>query len=277
MENYKILVLHHLNCCTNRPRVGKIFNERVPCRVVSHCILIETNNGLVLIDTGIGLDDMIDPARLGFMHKVNRPRLDENETAIRQIQKLGFNSEDVQHIIMTHLDLDHAGGLPDFPHAKIHVLQSEYEAAMNPHGFKERGRYRKAHWAHLPNWTLYSEDYSELWFEFNAIKKLRGLPPGIVLIRLPGHSRGHCGVAIKTSNGWLLHAGDTFYYHKQMDENPITTFGVKMFQRFAHFDHKQALQTKVKLRTIVLENSKLKVICSHDTFKFEELSQTKVL
>ncbi len=56
MANSSITALHHLNCCTNRPRVGRLFNERKPCRAISHCILIETDRGLVLIDTGIGLD-----------------------------------------------------------------------------------------------------------------------------------------------------------------------------------------------------------------------------
>lgn len=52
MANNSISALHHFNCCTNRPRVGRLFNERKPCRVVSHCLLLETDRGLVLIDIG---------------------------------------------------------------------------------------------------------------------------------------------------------------------------------------------------------------------------------
>jgi len=75
---------------------------------------------------------------------------------------------------MTHLDLDHAGGLPDFPHAKVHVLQREYEAAMMPYGFKENERYRNAHWAHSPDWVIYKEQYNEPWFGFDSIRQLNG-------------------------------------------------------------------------------------------------------
>ena len=277
MANNNIIALHHLNCCTNRPRVGGLFNERKPCIAITHCILIETGCGLVLIDSGIGLDDMKHPERLGFMRIFIRPRLDDNETAIRQVQKLGFSANDVQHIVMTHLDLDHAGGLPDFPHAKVHVLQREYEAAMMPQGFKENARYRKAHWAHSPDWVTYKEQYNEPWFGFDSIRQLNGLPAEIVLVRLPGHTRGHCGVAIHTSDGWLLHAGDTYYFYKQMRDIPITTPMVYLFQRLAHRHYQQAMQTKEKLRDMVLKNKKeVKVLCSHDTEEFEFLSQTQV-
>lgn len=277
MKTDKIIAIHHLNCCTNRPRVGRLFNERVPCRVISHTLLMETDHGLVLIDTGIGMDDMKSPERLGPMHILNRPRLDENETALKQIEKLGFQANDVHHIVMTHLDLDHTGGLPDFPNATIHVLKPELEAAMKPKSMKEKKRYRKVHWVHSPNWVAYDENYVEPWFGFNSIRNLKNLPPGIVLVRLPGHTRGHCGVAIQTQKGWLLHAGDTYYFHKQMQEKPKTTLGVSLFQRFAHLDYEKAMRTKDRVRELALQQKgKITVICSHDTVEFESLSKTQV-
>ena len=277
MKTVKIIAIHHLNCCTNRPRVGRLFNERVPCMVISHTLLIETDNGLLLIDTGIGMDDMKSPARLGPMHILNRPRLDENETALKQIEKLGFRANDVHHIVMTHLDLDHTGGLPDFPNATIHVLKRELEAAMQPESFKEKARYRKPHWVHSPNWVAYEEIYGEPWFGFDSIRNLKGLPPEIVLVRLPGHTRGHCGVSIHMSNGWLLHAGDTYYFHKQMDENSKATPMVNLFQRLAHIDHEKAMQTKDRVRELALQHKEeITVMCSHDIVEFESLSGTKV-
>lgn len=273
----KIITIHHLNCCTNRPMAGRLFNERFPCRVVSHILVLETENGLVLVDTGIGMDDMKSPERLGFMHIINRPHLDENETALKQIEKLGFRAKDVNHIVMTHLDLDHAGGIPDFPNATIHVLKRELEAAMKPESFKERERYRNLHWAHSPNWEVYEENDGEPWFGFDCIRNLKGLPHEIVLVRLPGHTKGHCGVSIQTSNGWLLHAGDSYYFHKQMGKYPKTPLLVNLFQRFAHIDHEKAMETKNRVRELALRNrDEITVMCSHDTVEFESLSKTKV-
>ena len=277
MKPGKIITIHHLNCCTNRPMAGRFFNERVPCRVVSHILVLETENGLVLVDTGIGMDDMKSPDRLGFMHMINRPRLDENETALKQIEKLGFRAKDVHHIVMTHLDLDHTGGIPDFPNATIHVLKRELEAAMKPGSFKERERYRKMHWAHSPKWETYEENYEEPWFGFDCIRDLKWLPHEIVLVRLPGHTKGHCGVSIQTSNGWLLHAGDSYYFHKQMDKYPKTPLMVNLFQRFAHIDHEKAMETKNRVRELALQHKdEVTVMCSHDTADFESLSNTEV-
>lgn len=277
MKSNTVVTIHHLNCCTNRPMFGRFINERAPSRMISHVLLLETDHGLVLVDTGIGMDDMKSPERLGVMNIFNRPRLDENETALKQIEKLGFRAKDVHHIVMTHLDLDHTGGLPDFPNATIHVLKRELEAAMKPESSKEKERYRKPHWAHSPNWEPYEENYGEPWFGFDSIWNLKGLPPEIVLVRLPGHTKGHCGVAIHTSNGWLLHAGDSFYFHKQIDENPKTPLMLNLFQRFAHIDHEKAMQTKNRVRELALQHKdKIIVLCSHDTVEFESLSKTQV-
>ncbi len=60
-----------------------------------------------------------------------RPRLEVAETALRQIADLGFRIDDVRHIVPTHLDLDHAGGLADFPEATVHVHAAELRAANN--------------------------------------------------------------------------------------------------------------------------------------------------
>lgn len=277
MENAAILSIYHLNCCTNRPRIGRFFNERAPCRIVSHTLLLETDRGLVFIDTGIGMEDMKSPERLGPMHILNRPRLDEKETALKQLESLGFEANDVRHIVMTHLDLDHTGGLPDFPHATVHVLKPELDAAMQPKHHKEKKRYRRVHWAHSPKWMAYEDDANSSWFGLDAIRNLKGLPPEIVLVRLPGHTRGHCGAAVFTSNRWLLHAGDSYYFHKQMNESPKTPFLAGLFQRFAHMDYKKAMLTKDKLRELALRNKEeITVICSHDTAEFESLSKTRV-
>ena len=71
----------------------------------------------MLIDTGFGMQDMERPyARLSplFIH-LNRIQFDRRATALRQVERLGFSRRDVRHIVLTHLDFDHAGGLEDFP------------------------------------------------------------------------------------------------------------------------------------------------------------------
>src|SRR5271166_5077179 len=123
--------IHHINCGTMCPRGARLLAGEggllASARLVCHCLLVEGAEGLVLVDTGFGLADT-------------------------QIRELGFDSRDVRNIVTTHLDLDHAGGLPDFPEAEVHLLGSELDAAMNP-GWRERARYVAAHWAHGPHWA----------------------------------------------------------------------------------------------------------------------------
>src|SRR3954463_7912789 len=110
-------------------------------RLVAHCLLIETGDGLVLVDTGFGTGDAADPGRLGAPFRaLTRPKCEESETAVRQMERMGLNPADVRHILLTHLDLDHAGGLGDFPDAEVHVFSRELEAARSP-SMREKSRY----------------------------------------------------------------------------------------------------------------------------------------
>src|SRR5688572_31663681 len=140
--------VHHLNCLTICPVAGKVVNPQG--ELVCHCLLVETEQGLVLVDTALGTEALTHPPlhTSAFFRRVFRPRMDVEQTALRQIEGLGFKAEDVRHIVLTHLDLDHAGGLPDFPHATVHVLADEHTAAMQKRAILEKERYVSSQWAH---------------------------------------------------------------------------------------------------------------------------------
>jgi glyoxylase-like metal-dependent hydrolase (beta-lactamase superfamily II) len=104
--------------------------------LVCHCLLIETDRGLVLIDTGLAPRmSIIRPnACRPFFLGLNIPQLRATETAVAQVRALGFDPADVRHIVVTHLDFDHAGGLEDFPNATVHVTAREKEVADQGNG-----------------------------------------------------------------------------------------------------------------------------------------------
>jgi glyoxylase-like metal-dependent hydrolase (beta-lactamase superfamily II) len=180
-----------------------------PVRGVIHCLLVETSEGLLLVDTGFGTRDYGEPTPLMRIFRASLRSNDPDETAVRQLARLDYNPTEVRHVVLTHLHLDHAGGLPDFPQAQVHLFAPEYEAATHPRGLMERF-YETAHWAHGPKWTLHRLE-GESWFGFDAIEVVRGLTPRVLLVPLTGHTRGHCGVAVETDEGWLLHYGDGGY------------------------------------------------------------------
>lgn len=263
--------VHHLNCGTFCPRGGPAVLGRAP-KMVCHCLLIETDSGLVLVDTGIGLQDVdtagvvVHPA----MRWLSRPALDPAETAWAQVQALGFKPTDVRHIIVTHLDADHAGGLADFPHAAIHLLGAEYAAATTPHRALAHPRYRSILWRHQPDWVCY-EPQGESWFGFEAVRELKGLPAEILLIPLLGHTPGHAGVAVEQGDRWLLHAGDAYYVHEEVHGSPSACPpGMKLFGQLTQTDAAARAHNQQRLRQLVRrERDRVRVICSHDHGEWE--------
>jgi glyoxylase-like metal-dependent hydrolase (beta-lactamase superfamily II) len=238
-------------------------------QVIVYCLLVETNEGLLLVDTGFGTRDCTHPAGLMrlFAAYVGAP-LDIEETAVRQVQRLGYDAGDVKHIVLTHLHLDHAGGLADFPAAQVHILRIEYEGAMIPKGLVERF-YLPAHWAHGPHWVLH-EGCDRQWFGFDAMRLLPGLTPEILLVPLPGHTHGHCGVAIATESGWLFHCGDAASpFHRETDPHGLAdaTHPLNMLPvRFVRW----IIGPQVpRLRQLLQEHGDtVELISSHDIYSF---------
>jgi glyoxylase-like metal-dependent hydrolase (beta-lactamase superfamily II) len=248
------------------------FSRGLTARLVCHCLLVETNQGLVLIDTGFGLRDVQSPySRLSpfFIH-FNGIQFDRKYTAIAQVERLGFSARDVRHIVLTHLDFDHAGGLEDFPEATVHVMQSEIDAAQDRRGFIARRRYRPDLWDEVKRWKFYSAG-GEPWFGFEAVRDLDGLPPEILLIPLAGHTRGHAGIAIKTPEGWLLNAGDAYFYRDEMGSSQRRcTPGLRFYQWMMEVDREARLHNQDRLRGLSCDRSKgVRLFCSHDAVEFK--------
>ena len=202
------MTIHFLNCGTMRPYFPRVENGVT-------CFLIETNQGPVLVDTGFGTRDFLTPTRSMkvFLNLMRSPR-NVNETALHQLRRLGYKREDVKHIIQTHLHIDHAGGLPDFPHTQVHVLKAEHDHIISHRSWE----YHPGHWAHNPNWVL-NETRDGKWYDFDALQ-LEGFEPEIWLVPLIGHTPGHTAVAIKQEQAWVVHGGDAVPFDMKVDEVP---------------------------------------------------------
>ena len=271
--------IHHLNCISTCPLGGRLMDGRTDAlraRLTCHCVLVELANELVLVDTGFGVNDVRHP----------RPRLDatflfllapdlrEEMTAIRQIERLGYDPRDVRNVVLTHLDFDHAGGLDDFPWARVHLLAQEKASAIARKTTLDRMRYRPLQWGDRSLWTTYEANEGTAWFDFACVRDLATLPPEIVLVPLTGHTFGHAGVAIDTGDGWLLDAGDAYFFHGEMDPaRPRCTPGLALYQWMMDKNHEARRWNQQRLRELVRHRSAdVKVFSSHDEVEFERLS-----
>ena len=266
--------VHHLNCGSLCPHGARLINGEGGLLsrglVVCHCLLIETNDGLVLVDTGFGMEDAANPRQLGSVFRsLMGPKPRVETTALKQIEGLGFAAEEVRHIVTTHLDVDHSGGLPDFPEAEVHVLAEELEAALHP-ALDDRLRYiGGAHWRHEPRWVTHGAGGDE-WFGFESVRILPGVDAEILLVPMIGHTRGHTAVAIRSAEGWLLHCGDSYFNHGELSTPPSCPPMIRLFQNVTASDNKARKRNQERLRELVAKHGReVDLFSSHDPHELD--------
>ena len=268
--------IHHLDCGPARPPGGALMDGVSPGaigRLSCHCLVIETDrHGVVLVDTGLGLRDVADPwGRLPWANiAVLRLRCDPDRTMAHHLRRLGLSPRDVRHIVMTHLDFDHAGGLIDFPDAAIHLLDAEARAARARSGLLGRLRYRPAQWGDTTRWRTYPDRAGEDWFGFHAVRALDGLPPEILMVPLPGHSAGHAGVAVRGPRGWMLHAGDSYFNRAEIhDDPPHCPPGSAAYESIMAWSGPLVRAQQRRLRALAHDpNAPVVAFCTHDPVEY---------
>jgi glyoxylase-like metal-dependent hydrolase (beta-lactamase superfamily II) len=272
--------IHHLNCVSSSP-FGGVFVDGstridVHAHLTSHCLLIETDGGLVLVDTGYGLRDVAAPrSRLSpFFLELLRPELQEEMTAIRQIQRLGFRAHDVRHVVLTHLDFDQAGGLDDFPNATVHLLREEMLSATAQSTPLDRLRYRPQQWGNRDRWRAYEPVSGDTWMGFACVRDLSGIDAELLLVPLPGHTHGHAGVAVRRDGDWLFCAGDAYFHRHELDlEHPHGTPGLALFQAMMDKDRALRVDTQARLRELRRQHlDEVEIFCSRDATEFVRLA-----
>jgi glyoxylase-like metal-dependent hydrolase (beta-lactamase superfamily II) len=211
--------IHHINCGTLHVPPGPV--------AICHCLLLEGRGGLALVDAGIGLHDVRDPfARIG------QPLIDaagfkfnEHDTAVRRIEKLRLRAGDVTDVVLTHCDPDHAGGLADFPRARVHV-SAEERAALAAGNV----RYLPVQFEHGVKWATYPATSTGKWLGLEARRVMLAIDAEVYLVPLFGHTAGHCGVAVRRDDGrWIFHAGDAYYLRPELttDDHPVSQLAAR--------------------------------------------------
>ena len=267
--------IHHLSCGSMCPFGGRLISGEGPllaaAELVTHCLLIEAPDALALVDTGFGSADVASPRRLGQPFRaLVRPRLEEGSTAAAQIRAMGLDPADVRHVFLTHLDLDHAGGLGDFPNAQVHVLAAEKVAFERPL-LRERGRYVRAQAEHGPRWVTY-EPGGDDWFGFESVRAVGELADEVALVPLPGHSRGHTAVAVRDGDGWLLHCGDAYFHRGEVATPPHCPPVLRWYAGFLAADDAARRQNLERLRELARDHGdEVRLFCSHDPVELARL------
>jgi glyoxylase-like metal-dependent hydrolase (beta-lactamase superfamily II) len=199
-------------------------------------ILIKAPSALVVVETGLG-NKLTDKQKKIF-------RVQEDWSVPAELKLLGIDREDIDHVILTHYDFDHAGGVImqdgpalalTFPRAR-HILQKrEWEDVLNPN---------------IRTINTYWPVNNELMRESRNLELVQGeadIIPGIRVIHTGGHNGGHQIVRLESRGAVALHLGDLLPTH--VHANPLWVMAYDNFPM-------EAIALKEKwIRTGVSENA----------------------
>jgi glyoxylase-like metal-dependent hydrolase (beta-lactamase superfamily II) len=172
-------------------------------------LLIRTGTHAVLVDTGLG--NKLSAKQREIFRIYQDWRLPED------LDRLGLAREDIDLVILTHCDFDHAGGVvmhgddgaPEltFPRARHIIQKREWEDVCQPNS-------RAKH-------TYWPENVAGL-AESGLLELVDGdveVAPGITVRLTGGHTRGHQLVEIRGRDGAAVHLGDVLPTHTHT--NPL--------------------------------------------------------
>lgn len=198
------------------------------------------------MDSGIGLQDINNPIERIGQEAIEAAgfQFRDEDTAYRQIEALGLSPANVTDIILTHADPDHAGGLSDWPSANVYVSIEEFDAIR-----RGSWRYRTQQFAHSPEWRPIAAQEHD-WFGLPARPVPIGFDTDLLLVPLFGHTAGHCGVAVRQGEQWILHVGDAYYLRAELgvEEHPVSALAAARAE-----DDTQRRNTLNHLRRLLTE------------------------
>lgn len=141
--------------------------------MVLGCYLIETSDGKhILIDSGFPADVPLPPGT---------PKAEQGKNVIEHLADLGLRPDDIDMLICTHFDIDHAGYHDAFTKAELIVQREHYALARSGH---TRFAAARAHWDHPA-------------LRYRMIDGDTELLPGLTLIETSGHTPGHQSVLVR--------------------------------------------------------------------------------
>jgi glyoxylase-like metal-dependent hydrolase (beta-lactamase superfamily II) len=188
--------------------------------------------GPILIDTGLHPSVARDPRdNLGRLAS-RLFELEEGADVPSQLRERGMKPADIAVVILTHLHLDHASAISEFPEAVFVVSAPEWEVATERP--KLRHGYRPAHYDFGFDYVTvdFDSERTESYGSFGRTIDL--FDDGTVRLAFtPGHSEGHMSVILGLPRRDFVVAADAIHYWRHLEgaREPYGTADVHNWER----------------------------------------------
>jgi N-acyl homoserine lactone hydrolase len=230
----------------------------VPAFLVEH-----PGVGPILIDTGFHPSVAAKPqANLGRLSQITFRgiQMTPEQAASAQLRERGIQPSAVKVVLMTHLHIDHASAISEYPESTFVVSAAEWQAASE-HG--QLHGYVKRQFDHGFDWRL-------LDFEGRDADSFSGFARSFDLfgdgsvraVYTPGHTLGHLSVVLRTESGEVLVAGDAIYTRKTLADThlPYRMEDEHLFRRSLR-----------EIRQYATETPEALIVPGHDMEAWDEL------
>ncbi len=209
-------------------------------RIPSYAVLVESDDGLYLFDTGFDL------AHTNAVLPFELPEQTEEQTIPGQLALAGFQPSDVTMLVNSHLHFDHVGGNKHFSGIPNLVHEKELAQARAHEPFEFFG-YSDKTWDH---------DGAK----FRTVSGDFELAKGLWLFETPGHTLGHCSLLVSGDEGTtpMLFAFDVVYTGAAMERGIQPGF---------HIDPRAGVRSIQRVKDVAAEHG-ADVFFSHDPEAF---------
>ena len=272
MDNIKIHVFHTGEVCvapdlpfggdnSNIIKASGMFGkkgDRIWLPVSSY--LIEHPQGKLLVDTGWSrdmspegvFDKKAQIKSLGslILYEVNQGRIGLGQCIDEQLSQIGIKDSDIDGVLLTHLDCDHANGLKQVRNAKKFMASSDEVKFANK--LTNKVRYYKGWWKDI---ELTQFDWNDSEGPVGKSYDLLG-DGSIELINIPGHCDGLFAVKVKNNDGkFVLLFSDGGYARKSWEE--MITSGIAA-------DKELQKQSLTWIRQQSMDPNSIESLANHD-------------
>ena len=223
------------------------------------CYLVEHRHGLILVDTGLSremspagvydkkaAEQALTPQLAAFY----RPRVPMGMTAAEQLADRGILPQDLDLVILTHLDPDHVAGLSGLRGAKKILLpEDEYFWSC-------RTVYKRRQ-----PWKLWMDaDITHVFYRGSSLGPNRWAidvfgDESLQLVNVPGHTDGQCAVILREGARFVILAADAAFSPRNWREDSVPGFG---------FDRDLQRRSLRWLAEMEKDPGCAAILCSHD-------------